>query len=252
MRIWIVLFCMVSSIWAVPVDLEENETFELEKKSVAVIIKVEGKAKILSQESINKHEAKLGEALYEGDRLLTYAATNVLVELDDSSSVILAANSELSFIDTNNLKQDTGEIYYKVKARKSTQGLKVQTPFSIMGIKGTEFIVEANAEETISLNEGIVDIESLKANFELHKKQVMKEYKKFKDEQNTAFEAYKDEIKGESVSYVKEFELEAGKVLHFSSAQNCQATCESQVNEKDISAEVKKKFELYQKMLEQD
>lgn len=244
------LLCAFSFVLAMPVDTEANDSNEPEKKSVAVIVKIDGKAKVLPHKSIKKHQAKQGEALFEGDKLITYEEAKVLVELDDSSNVILNAGSELSFLDCNNLKQNAGEIYYKIKTRKSSQGLKVETPFSIMGIKGTEFIVDAQGKGEIALNEGLVGIESLHADFELHKQQVMAEYEKFKNEQNTAFEAYKAEMDGEIVSYVKAFDLEAGNVLHFSDAENCKEACESQVDEKVMSEDLKKRFEMYKEMIE--
>ena len=249
MRSFIAWLTLLSLSFAMPIDIEE-EIDILEKKSVAVIVKIEGKAKVLSKKSIKKHKAELGEALFEGDTLITYVDTRVLVELDDCSSVILNESSELSFTDVKNLKQASGEVYYKIKTRKSSQGLKVETPFSIMGIKGTEFIVDARGKGEIALNEGLVGIESLYANFELHKAKVMAEYKRFKDEQNTAFEAYKTELAGETISYVKEFDLEAGKSLHFDDAENCQEACESQVSEKEISEDFKKRFEMYKEMIE--
>lgn len=249
MRIFFICMGLVSMIWALSADVEENETYASEKKSVGVIVTIEGKAKVLSKSSIKKHKAKIGEALFEGDKLITYTQAKVLVELVDSSSVVLNSSSEISFVDSNNLKQEAGEIYYKIKTRKKSQGLKVKTPFSIMGIKGTEFIVDAKGDGQIALNEGLVGIESLNANFELHKKKVMEEYEKFKAEQNTAFEEYKAEIQGKVVSYVKAFDLEAGKVLDFSHAEECIEECESKVNENDMSEELKKRFEMYNEMI---
>lgn len=251
MKILIMCMSLISMIWAMPVDIEENDIYELEKKSVAVITKIEGKAKILSKDSIKKHKAKLGEALFEGDKLITFKETKVFVELNDTSKIILNEGSELAFVNDAHLKHLSGEIYYKIKTRKASQGLRVQTPFSIMGVKGTEFIVDANGKGQIALNEGLVSIESLNENFELHKKRVMEEYEKFKNEQNTAFEAYKAELRGEVVTYVKSFDLESGKVLNFSDADECKESCSSKVQEFDMSEELSKRFDLYDEMLKE-
>lgn len=248
MKVLIALFCLISLGSAMTAATQEKSS--VPKGSVAVIVKIEGSAKVLSKESIKKHQAKAGEVLYAGDKLITYAGTKAIVELDDHSNLVLNAGSELAFVDSNTLKQSTGEVYYKINTRPSTQGLKVETPFSIMGIKGTEFIVDSEGEGQIALNEGLVGIESLSADFELHKQKVMQEYEKFKEEQNAAFEAYKAEAEGEVITYVKAFDLEAGKVLNFSDAQNCQEECASQVNETEIPQELQKRFEMYQEMIE--
>lgn len=234
-----------------PVDVEENNIDKLEKKSVAIITKIEGKAKILSKNSIKKHKPLLGESLFEGDKLITYNKAKVFVELDDSSKLILNESSELSFVNNAHFKHLSGEIYYKIKTRKASQGLRVETPFSIMGIKGTEFIVNANGKGQIALNEGLVSIESLDENFELHKKRVMEEYEKFKNEQNTAFEAYKAELRGEIITYVKSFDLVSGKVLNFSEAAQCEEACGFKVQEIDMSEELNKRFDLYDEMLKE-
>ena len=226
-------------------------TVETKGESLATIVKLEGKAKVLSNNSIKKHKAKLGEALFEGDKLITYNASKVLVELDDNSNLILNASSELSFLDRKNLKQTAGEIYYKIKTRKASIGLKVETPFSIMGIKGTEFIVDTKGKGQIALNEGLVGIESLHADFELHKKKVMEAYEKYKSEQNAGFEAYKAQAQGKVISYVKAFDLEAGKVLEFSEADECEKDCEAKVAESEMSEELVKRFEMYAKMIDE-
>ena len=251
MKLLFLCFSLVSIIWAMPVDIEENEIYELEKKSVGFIIHIEGKAKILSKESIKKHKAKLGEALFEGDMLITYNEAKVLLELDDSSKIILNDNSELTFINENNLKQSAGEIYYKIKKRKASQGLKVETPFSIMGIKGTEFIIDARGKGQIALNEGLVGIESLQENFELHKKKLIQEYEKYKSEQNAGFEAYKAEIEGKTVSYLKSFDLEAGKVINFLGAEVCVKVCEAKVDETLMTEDLHKRFEMYKQMFKE-
>jgi len=242
MKLLIIFFTLLTTMCA-------QTPLNTDRQSIATIVKLEGKAKVLSHSSIKKHKAKLGETLFEGDKLITYSEAKVLVELDDTSKIILNAGSELSFSDRKKLKQVTGEVYYKIQTRKASQGLKVETPFSIMGIKGTEFIVDTNGKGQIALNEGLVGIESLHANFELHKKKVMAEYEKFKSEQNAAFEAYKAEANGKIVSYVKAFDLEAGKVLDFSEAQECEEECESKVAESDMSEDMQKRFEMYAEMI---
>lgn len=251
MKLLIICMSLVSMIWATPIDIENDDIYELEKKSVAVITKIEGKAKILSKDSIKKHKALLGEALFEGDKLITYAEAIVFIELDDSSKIILNESSELYFVHNAHFKHLSGEIYYKIKRRKASQGLRVETPFSIMGIKGTEFIINANGKGQIALNEGLVGIESLDANFELHKKRVMHEYEKFKSEQKAGFKAYKAQLRGELITYVKSFDLVSGKVLNFSQADECKEACGSKVQEIEMSEEQSKRFDLYDEMLKE-
>jgi len=249
MKLLMIFFSLTSMMWAMAVDIK-GEASTLEKKSLVVIQKIEGKAKVLSKKSIKKHKAVQGETLYEGDILITYNETKVMVKLQDCSYLILNAGSELSFISASKLKQVSGEVYYKIKTRQASQGLKIETPFSIMGIKGTEFIVDTKGRGQIALNEGLVGIASLHADFELHKQNVMAEYEKFKEEQKSGFEGYKAEAEGKVISYTKAFDLNAGKVLNFSQAQHCEEDCESRVDERDISDELSRRFEMYADMID--
>lgn len=224
-----------------------KDTPDVYKQSLGIISTVKGKADILSAKSIRKYKAKQGEKLFAGDKIITRAKTKLIMELADGSKVILNEDSELTLISFDRMKQDSGEVYYKIKKRVGTRGLKVETSFSIIGVKGTEFIVDLSEEGEIALKEGLVGIESLHAEFELHRQKLMQEYEKYKQEQMDGFEAYKS--MNDVVSYVKKFDLEAGKVLSFSNAKLCQATCESHVNENDFSDETKKRFEVYEVML---
>jgi FecR-like protein len=230
-----------------PMQMQDDCT----SKSVplGVIVQIEGKAKVLSKDSIKKHKAAKEEKLYAGDRVITYTDSKAIIKLKDGSAVILNKASELLFITPNRLRQDAGEVYYKIKKRVAAKGLKIETSFSIIGIKGTEFIVDLDDQGEIALNEGVIGIASLHAAFELHKQKMMQAYEKYKQEQMDGFEAYKAKDEEEIVSHVKAFDLEPGRMLSFSSAEHCEQACSSRVKEKMLSSDVKERFEIYKAML---
>lgn len=237
---------LISLTFAMSVDLEKDAS-DCHDQSLGIIVAVNGKANVLSEKSIRKHKAIQGEKLFAGDKLITNAKSKLIMELADGSKVILNESSELILVRFDRMKQDSGEVYYQIKKRVGTKGLKVETSFSIIGIKGTEFIVDLNEKGEIALNEGLVGIESLHAEFELHRQKLMQEYEKYKKEQIDGFEAFKS--MEEIVSYVKEFDLEAGKKLSFGSSDLCQDACESHVSENEFSDETKERFEAYRIML---
>ena len=223
----------------------------MEKSPYAVITKIEGRVKVLPADSIKKHNALKDELLYKGDKIITYAGARVLIELADSSKVVLDEKAELTLVDHERLDQASGEIYYKIKQRSASQGLSVKTPFSIIGIKGTEFIVNTAQGGEIALNEGLVGVASLHAEFELHKKKMMADYEAFKSKQMQEFEAYKAQANDEVVTYVKTFDLQSNRLLRFGDASDCEAACESKVDEYDFTDETKKRFTYYQEMIEE-
>lgn len=216
---------------------------------IATILKIEGKAKILPASSIRKHTAIIGEGLLDGDKLIAYANTKVLVTLLDSSKVILNENAELLFSSNTHLRQERGEVYYQITKRSKSSGLKVETPFSIIGIKGTEFIVNFEGDGQIALNEGLVGISSPGTAFELYQAKVLSDFEKYQREQDEAFEAYKRETEEEMAAYVQSFDLQSNKMLRFSSSQNCKEDCEKQVVEDAFSKEIIASFKTYQEIL---
>jgi hypothetical protein len=232
-------------------NLEGNSTQQLNNALVR-IAKIEGKVKVLTASSIKKHTAVVGELLFQGDKLITYADSKAVVLTGDNSKLALNENSELTFKDIQTLEQVSGEVYYNIQKRAHSKGLKVETPFSIIGIKGTEFIVVANETDgEIALNEGLIGVESLQADFELHKQKIMQEYEAFKNRQMEEFEAYKAQGQDDVVTYVKAFDLHASKILRFDDASNCKEECESRVNESDFTDKTAKRFKFYQALIQE-
>jgi len=251
MKTIIVSVILFANLLAMSADLREVNTESIEKLPFAVIVKTEGVVKVLPSESIKKHKAVKEELLFEGDRLITYAGSKVLIELADNSKVVLNEKAELTFLDDKSLEQESGEIYYKITKRVDSKGLKVKTPFSIIGIKGTEFIVNSDGGGEIALNEGLIGVESLRAEFELHKKKVMADYEAYKSKQMQEFEAYKAALQDEIVTYVKAFDLQPSRLLRFGDASDCEAECESKVSELNFTDATEKRFSAYQEMIQE-
>lgn len=242
---WIVLMGLLLS--GLMADATEIKTKEAQW--IMQVVGIEGRAKVLPNGSIKKHTAKPEEKLHAGDRLITYAKSLVRLKLPDGSDVIVDASSELQVLNERTLEQVNGDIYYRIEPRHASRGLQVKTPFSIMGIKGTEFIVSASGNQQIALNEGRVGISALHEAFELHKAKVIAAYEKYKQEQEAEYEAFKAEAEGKVVSYVKAFDLEAGHVLNFNQPDSCQQACEKKVDEETIDRQIKERFTYYQTMI---
>jgi len=249
MKIIIILLTVISFSYAAPTPDKDNKS-QINTVSLASIVKIEGRVKVLSKNSIKKRKPTVGEFLQKGDKLITYRQSKVYIALIDNSKIILDENSELTLINSKRLKQEAGEIYYKIKKRHGAKGLKIETPFSIIGIKGTEFIVNSTGDGQIALNKGLLGIEALRASYELHKERVLNEFEEYKRKQDIAFERYVNQAQDDIVSYVKELSLESSKVLHFKHSNNCKNDCESYVSEKKITDNIQKRFKKYQQILD--
>jgi len=107
-----------------------------------------------------------------------------LLILDEESTVLFASLREA--------QQTEGKILYKVTSRDATHALKITTPFAIIGIKGTTFIVNATEKPSVSLKEGVIGIESINEQFELYKQRVQQEFDEYKQKQDEEFQKFKN------------------------------------------------------------
>jgi len=241
-----VVLVLIGTLFLVQTAADTLEAFP-----IAIITKIDGTAKILPADSFKKHKAKVGEGLLVGDTLFSYKDTKVLVTLLDDSPIILNENAELLFSSDRHLNHEHGEIYYRIVKRSKSRGLQVETPFSIIGIKGTEFIVRYDQEGEIALNEGVIGVSSLGEAFELHQKKNISDFEKYQKQQDAEFAEYQRQQEEDFTSYVKQFDLHSNKVIRFKSAQNCKQNCEKQVLQEDFTPEIAKHFKSYQMMIGQ-
>lgn len=204
-------------------------SFTLGNDVVGIITKIQGKVKILKDGEIRKTSAIEKQELYKNDLIITYKKAMANIELTDGSKITLAQKSKLSLKDNNNVKQENGKIYYNIQQRGSI-GLKVATNFSIIGVKGTQFIItDEDGNKSLSLKEGLVGVSSLDKEFELHKQSIYDEMDAFKKE----FENYKEKEHKEFLEYTKSFDLEENQTINFD---------KNRVNQRVMDDESKNEF----------
>lgn len=185
-------------------------------KNIGIIKSVKGIVKVTKYGSIKKVTAKKEMPIDKGDLISTSSTATALLQLIDGSSVILDNSSSIHFTSTKEVEQKAGSIYYKITSRSAKNSLSVKTPFAIIGIKGTTFIVNAKDEDkSVALKEGKIGIASIKEEFELYRKKVQEEFSNYKNQQQAAYEQYLKEMEGGKAEMVKEFELDSGNKVVF-------------------------------------
>ena len=207
---------------------------------VATVINLKGTLKRLKEGSIKKVRLKAGDGIDKGDMVMTYGSASALLQLLDGSTLLMDEDSMVHFHSSVSVEQTEGAVYYEVLKRSSHSALKVKTPFAIIGIKGTTFIVNAGENPNVALNEGRIGIESLKEAFELHRKKVLREFEDFKARQESGFDAYKKAQDKHIVEHVKAFELEAGNSVYFEN---------NRVDELPISETTQAQFEHFRALM---
>lgn len=208
---------------------------------IGSVEKVVGSVKVKHSKSFKKSKVKAGLEVKKGDLLTTSKKASLVIKLIDGSNIVLGANSSVNFKSSKDINQEEGKVYYKITSRDAKNSLKVKTPFSIIGVKGTQFIVNAPKDTmkkpSVALKEGLVGIESINAEFELYREQVKKQFDDFMAQQQAAFNEYKQAQQPGFVEKTKQFDLKAGKTVSFDGTK---ATESSWTKEDD---EEFKKFE---------
>ena len=216
-------------------------TFAGANAIVGSVEKFEGDVKVKSVGSVKKSKVSSGLEVQEGNLITTAKEAFVLIKLIDGSSVVLDASSTIHFKSDNAIEQNDGKIYYKITSRDAKNALKIKTPFAIIGIKGTSFVVNATQNASVTLKEGLIGVTSIKEEFELYRKKVQEEFNNYVSDQQSEFEKYKNEQNKYAVAEsTKEFDLEAGNRVSFSGQK---------VNEDAWSEEDDAEFERFEKFM---
>ena len=171
------------------------------------ITAVEGIVKVKHKNSLKKTKIKSGSVILAGDLITTMQGASAKLDLKDSSLVVLDEKSTIVFHLASDFEQNSGKIYYKISSKKAIDALSIKTPFAIIGIKGTEFIISADEKDaSVMLREGVIGVQSIKEEFALYRKSMQKKFDDFKVEQESAYNNYKQ---------IKKFELQEKKRISF-------------------------------------
>lgn len=204
------------------------------------VLKTEGSVFYLKKGSFMKKAAKQGMNLFKGDVIITGEKSNAVISLFDGSSVIVDENSKFKINTESSFEQEQGKAYYSIE-KQEQKGIEVKTPFAVIGVKGTEFIVNSTSEnQSVALKKGLLNIESLKDQFELRRKKELSAFEAFMEKTKSAFTDYKEKQKKEFVEFVDKFELKPDKMVSFSN---------NIVNEDELSKELDKEFEKFRSLL---
>jgi len=208
---------------------------------VGSVEKFEGNVRVTNEGSIKKSKVTAGHKIQAGDLITTAKEASVIIKLTDGSSVVLDASSSVHFTSDNAIEQQDGKIFYKITSRDAKNSLKIKTPFAIIGIKGTTFVVNATENASVTLKEGLIGIQSIKEEFELYRKKVQEEFNNYVSDQQSEFEKYKNAQNKYAVAEsTKEFDLEAGNRVSFSGQK---------VNEDAWNKEDDAEFERFEKLI---
>ena len=128
---------------------------------VGVLRSLDQGPSVIALRGANSRQAKPGDPLFAGDHIVTAADQTVLAELRDGSELTIAPDSDftvdrLQLSGTNRTAEvalDHGMANAKVaKGYSPSQPFFFKTASSVMGVRGTEFVVEHDGAQGSSLH----------------------------------------------------------------------------------------------------
>lgn len=214
--------------------------------SVARVTRVDGDVAVRVMGSSGKPAPiAVPAALCAGDELHVLRG-RALVNADGGDAVTVDSGSVLVIKRDGHAALNSGKALFDIQKRASGPELQVETRVSVIGVKGTRFLVSDRPEGvSVALDEGVVDVSSTKGKLGLYreKSQAPRErsFDDFKREmregvsaEKKAFEEYKASIQKEFVAFVERVTMRAGTELTIANGEAV---------ERDTSADVRNDLE---------
>ncbi|MFB6259119.1 MAG: FecR domain-containing protein, partial [Thiohalorhabdaceae bacterium] len=213
------LLLLAGAAWGAEGDCQGED-------ALAWIAKTQGKVQVLPAEGFRKEQAKPCRALAEGDMVLTGEEATAVVAFDEASKVAMDGGTKLEIIDPEEVRQEGGKAYYRLQ-EGSTRGRQVRTEFSVIGVKGTEFLVsDTETAGALAMAEGEVEVTAPEGEFKLYEEKQAEAFDAYKqrqqegiEAQREAFQQYKEQVRREFVEYAESFSLGSGKMATFADGE---------------------------------
>lgn len=164
-------------------------TSSINAETLATVTDIQGKVTVHMENSPRgKTIRQTPTEISNKEFIRTYSTSKARVKLVDDSNILLTESSTLEFTDQQNVSVHQGQVLFSINKRAQTNSLNVITKTAVIGVKGTQFLVVADGENSlVHLKEGEVEVKSLaeefddfKAEYQRFKKQYLAEFAEFK------------------------------------------------------------------------
>ncbi|MCW8831288.1 MAG: FecR family protein [Gammaproteobacteria bacterium] len=179
------------------------------------ILKTSGVVKIVNAQGEEREASGAEIAIHENDTVKTSAGGQAVVQTNDGSLSILSEKSVLKVEKKGWLSHLGGKIYFTF--RKVFSGSQqVKAKFSTIGVRGTTFVVTDTEEEGsgVALQEGELEFVSSGYGYQVHRKRDPDDFETFKQrmldgkkDMQKEYEKYKQATMEGFFEYKKKFTL---------------------------------------------
>jgi hypothetical protein len=153
--------------------------------------------------------------VFKGNRVTTKKDASALVDLISGDRVAVAESSSMEVQDIEMISPTEGRVIFHIRKRGEVSGMKVALTTSVIGVKGTQFLVETSADnkQNVYLKEGRIEVTALEGEFKKYAEAQIDEYEAYIRKMAGEYDKYVKELQEQFVQYVKGFEMEAGTAV---------------------------------------
>lgn len=153
--------------------------------------------------------------LQVGNQIQTKSRSRAFVKWIDGSKIVLKEKSRLSINDIDYINVDEGRVIFDIAKLKRPKPVRVGVKLSILGIRGTQFVVDSTDDEfNVYLKEGKVTINSIGEDFKIYKEQIESQMRQFKQELESGAKKYKEDLEKRFEQFKKEIELGQAQLIN--------------------------------------
>ena len=163
------------------------------------IVKSKGAVYIKNSKGKARKPEASGYIAISDEEINTRSGGKAVVKFTNGSMTVIGENSSLGIEKPTLFAHLRGKILFSF-AKSTGPTRMVQTDSAVFGVRATSFIVDKGANgETMALKEGLVNVESPKGSFEIHRTKELSELDAYKSE----IDAGVKEMQREAADYIK-------------------------------------------------
>lgn len=153
--------------------------------------------------------------IYQDFIVTTGLNSSAVILMNSGDRIALTANSTITFKDTGRYNPGKGKVVFSIKKRGTAAGLTIGLKTAVIGVKGTEFLIDTDNDDAskVYLKNGEIAVDAISGEFIKHNAIEMDEYTVFVKKITGEYEKYLEDLKKEYTEYIKTFTMEAGQAV---------------------------------------
>jgi len=180
---------------------------------------------------------KVDTNLFVKNKVAVKRNAQAILSLISGDKIAMTSGSLMTIKDMEVFEPGVGKVIFHIKKRGKASGVKVGLKSSIIGVKGTKFLIETdeNGKSNVYLKEGKIGVESTEGDFKKYGTPEIDEYEAYVRQMAGDYDEYMTELEEEAVEFLKSFDMEPGQAVSIDG---------NEVKDLEFTDEIDAQFEL--------